>query len=57
MQHRWKCIHVECNAEEAKFVQASVAKAKDMDIFTLVWGKQVWLTNAAETSSDPKNIA
>ena len=49
MQHRRKCINVECDAEEAKVVQASMAKAKDMDIFTLVWGKQVWQTNAAET--------
>ena len=28
-----------------------------MNIFTLVWGNQVWLTKADETNSDPKNIA
>ena len=43
MQHHQKCLHLECAAEEVEFLQDLFKQAKEADLFTLRWGKNVRL--------------
>ena len=39
MQHRRKCLHLECAVEEVDFLQDLVKRAKEADLFTPRWGR------------------
>ena len=52
LQQKRKCIHVEVATTSRKMIQEIVAKAKEMNLFAPVWGKQVKVTNAASAWND-----
>ena len=47
MQHLQKCLHLECAVKEVEFLQDLVKQAKEADLFTPRWGKNVRLSNAS----------
>ena len=53
MQHRRKCLHLECAVEEVEFLQDLVKRAKETDLFTPGWGKNVRLSNASTFETKP----
>ena len=46
MQHRRKCLHLQCAVEEVDFLQGFAKQAKESDLFTPRWGKNVKPSNA-----------
>ena len=56
MQHRRKCLHLECAVEEVDFLQDLVKRAKEVDLLTLRWGKNVRLSNASTFETKPPDI-
>ena len=55
-QNKRRCLHLECAEEDASFLQALVAKAKEMNLFKPLWGRSVNLTNASGKDSKPQDI-
>ena len=56
MQHRRKCLHLECAMEEVDFLQDLVKRAKEADIFTPKWGKNVRMSSASAFETKPPDI-
>ena len=56
MQHRWKCLHLECAAEEVDFLQELVKRSKEADLFTPRWVKNVRLSNTSMFETKPPEI-
>ena len=56
MQHRRKCLHLECAVEEVDFLQDLVKRAKEVDLFTPRWVKNVRLSNASTFETKPPEI-
>ena len=56
MQHRRKCLHIECAVEEVDFIQDLVKRAKEADLFTTRWGKNVRLSNNSTFETKPPEI-
>ena len=56
MQHRQKCLHQEYAAEEVDFLQDLVKRAKEADMFTPRWGKNVRLSNASMFETKPQEL-
>ena len=50
-KNQQKCVLPECDSKNAKFIQTIVEKADELDIHTPIWGKQVKLTNVANSGS------
>ena len=56
MQHRQKCLHLECAVEKVEFLQDLVKQAKEADMFTPRWGKNVRLSNDSKFETKPPDI-
>ena len=56
MQHRRKCLHLECAVEEFDFLQDLVKKSKKSDLFTPRRGKNVRLSNVSTFETKPPEI-
>ena len=56
MQHLRKCLHPECAVEEVEFLQDLVKRAKEADLFTPRWGKNVRLSNVSKFETKPPEI-
>ena len=56
MQHRRKCLHLECAVEEVDFLQDLVKRSKEADMFTPKWGKNARLSNASMFVTKPPEI-
>ena len=56
MQHRQKCLHLECAVEEVDFLQDLVKRAKEADMFTPRWGKNVRMSNSSTFETKPPDI-
>ena len=56
IQHRRKCLHLDCAVEEVDFLQDIVKRAKEYDMFTPRWGKKVRLPNASMFDTKPPEI-
>ena len=56
MQHLRKCLHIECTVEEVDFPHDLVKRAKEADMFSLRWGKNVRLSNASNFETKPPGI-